>query len=222
MASKAELAILGAGNIGRAMAVGLAARKRFKPKQIILTRRKADHLADLAKQGFQTTSDNLEAIDALEEIEAREKVQLVLMGGFRDGIDAVKALCLGADAAAFGTATIIAGGCIACMQCHVGQCVTGIATQDPNHEKRYQPEVEAQNIHRFFESVRWQIAALTHALGYDDVRSLSRDDLVALTPEAAEINIAGMNRTSSGRPCRRGSKTNRKANVMATPAKANA
>ena len=35
--------------------------------------------------------------------------------------------------------------------------------------------------------MRWQIAAITQALGYDDVRGLSRDDLVALTPEVADI-----------------------------------
>jgi glutamate synthase domain-containing protein 2 len=137
--------------------------------------------------GIPTLAAIVEAIDALKEIGARDKVQIVLMGGFRDGIDAVKALCLGADAAAFGTATIIAGGCIACMQCHVGQCVTGIATQDPEYEKRYKPSLESQNIHRFLESVRWQIAAITDALGHDDVRKLGRDDLVALTPEAAAI-----------------------------------
>jgi len=137
--------------------------------------------------GIPTLAAIVEAIDALKEINARDKVQLVLMGGLRDGIDAVKALCLGADAAAFGTATIIAGGCIACMQCHVGQCVTGIATQDPAHESRYKPSLEAQNIYRFLESVRWQIAAITHALGHADVRQLGRDDLVALTPEAAAI-----------------------------------
>ena len=137
--------------------------------------------------GIPTLPAIIEAIEALEEIGARDKVQLVLMGGLRDGVDAVKALCLGADAAAFGTSVIIAGGCIACMQCHVGQCVTGIATQDPEHEKRYKPENESQNIHRFLESVRWQIAAITDALGYDDVRQLGRDDLVALTPEAAHI-----------------------------------
>jgi glutamate synthase domain-containing protein 2 len=73
------------------------------------------------------------------------------------------------------------------MQCHIGQCVTGIATQDPEHEARYKPEIEARNIHRFLESVRWQIAAITHGLGYTDVGQLSRDDLVALTPEAAAI-----------------------------------
>ena len=137
--------------------------------------------------GIPTLSAIMEALDALEDIGRRQDIELILMGGLRDGIDAVKALCLGADAAAFGTSVIIAGGCIACMQCHVGQCVTGIATQDPEHEKRYIPEIESQNIHRFLESVRWQIAAITNGLGYDNVRQLNRDDLVALTPEAAAI-----------------------------------
>jgi len=137
--------------------------------------------------GIPTLPAIIEAIEALQEIDARDKIQLVLMGGLRDGVDAVKGLCLGADAVAFGTSVIVAGGCISCMQCHIGQCVTGIATQDPEHEKRYQPKVEASNIHRFLESVRWQIAAITQALGYDDVRGLNRDDLVALTPEAADI-----------------------------------
>jgi glutamate synthase domain-containing protein 2 len=137
--------------------------------------------------GIPTISAIMEALDALAEIEARDKIQIVLMGGLRDGVDAAKALALGADAVAFGTSAIIAGGCIACMQCHVGQCVTGIATQDPEHERRYKPEVEAQNIHRFLESVRWQLAAITHGLGHGDVRGLKRDDLVALTREAAAI-----------------------------------
>lgn len=137
--------------------------------------------------GIPTLPAIIEALDALDEIGRRNDIQIVLMGGIRDGIDAVKALCLGADAVALGTSTIIAGGCIACMQCHVGQCVTGIATQDPEHEKRYQPEVEAQNIHRFLESVRWQIAAIAQGLGYNRVTQFNRDDLVALTPEAAEM-----------------------------------
>ena len=124
--------------------------------------------------GIPTLPAIIEALEALDEIGARERIELVLMGGLRDGVDAVKALCLGADAAGFGTSVIIAGGCIACMQCHIGQCVTGIATQDPEHEHRYKPETEARNIHRFLEGVRWQIAAITH-------------DLVALTPEAATM-----------------------------------
>ena len=37
---------------------------------------------------------------------------------------------------------------------------------------------------------------MTHALGYDDVTRLNRDDLVALTPEAAamaRVPLAGTN-----------------------------
>ncbi len=152
--------------------------------------------------GIPTLPAIIEALEALEEIGARERVEIVLMGGLRDGVDAVKALCLGADAVAFGTSVIIAGGCIACMQCHVGQCVTGIATQDRDHEHRYKPETEARNIHRFLEGVRWQIAAITHGLGYPDVKHLSRDDLVALTPEAAEITGLPFEPDQAYRPVR--------------------
>ncbi|MDA1072989.1 MAG: glutamate synthase-related protein, partial [Proteobacteria bacterium] len=137
--------------------------------------------------GIPTLSAICEAERALASIGRRQDIEIVLMGGIRDGVDAVKGLCLGADAIALGTSAIIAGGCIACMQCHVGQCVTGIATQDPEHEKRYKAKVEAQHIYTFLESVRWQIAAITKALGHTSAKQLSRDDLVALTPEAVEI-----------------------------------
>ena len=137
--------------------------------------------------GIPTLAAIIEAEEALAEIGRRDDIEIILMGGMRDGVDAVKGLCLGADAVAFGTSVIIAGGCIACMQCHVGQCVTGIATQDPEPEARYHAEVEAQNIHRFLESVRWQIASITQGLGHTDVRQLSREDLVAVTPDAAAI-----------------------------------
>jgi glutamate synthase domain-containing protein 2 len=136
--------------------------------------------------GIPTLSAIQEARDALTEVGGLD-MPIVLMGGIKDGIDTVKALALGAHAVAVGTSAIIAGGCIACLQCHAGTCVTGIATQDPEHEKRYNIPVEAQNIHHYLESVRWQIAAITHALGYTDPHQVSRDDLVALTPEAAAI-----------------------------------
>ena len=45
---------------------------------------------------------------------------------------------------------------------------------------------EALHIHLYLENVRWQLASIVEGLGYDDFRSLSRDDLVARTPEAAE------------------------------------
>jgi len=141
----------------------------------------------LENVGIPTISAIQEAVDGLNEINADDDMQLVLMGGIKDGVDAVKMMALGAHCVSVGTAAIIAGGCIACMQCHVGTCPVGIATQDPAHESRYDIDRQAQNMHRFFESMRWQMAAITKALGYDDIHRVSRDDLVALTPEVADI-----------------------------------
>jgi len=137
--------------------------------------------------GIPTLAAIQEALDALAEIDATGQLPIVLMGGVKDGVDAAKALALGADAEGVGTSAIIAGGCIACMQCHIGNCVVGIATQDPEHERRYNTPVEAVHIHHFLEAMRWQIAAIADALGYSDVKQLNRDDLVATTPEAAKI-----------------------------------
>lgn len=62
MSSDARLAILGAGNIGRAIATGLAAAGVFDRGEMILTRRNASMLDDLAGEGFQVQSDNLAAV----------------------------------------------------------------------------------------------------------------------------------------------------------------
>jgi glutamate synthase domain-containing protein 2 len=137
--------------------------------------------------GIPTLAAIQEALDALAEIDATGQLPIVLMGGIKDGVDAAKAIALGAHAVAVGTSAIIAGGCIACMQCHIGNCVVGIATQDPEHERRYNTPVEAVHIHHYLEAMRWQIAAITQALGYDEVHQLKRDDLVATSPEAAKI-----------------------------------
>ena len=136
--------------------------------------------------GIPTLPAIIEALDALDELEATG-MPIMLMGGVKDGIDTAKAIALGAHGVALGTSAIIAGGCIACLQCAVGSCVVGIATQDPVFEARYDIDVESWNIHRYLESVRWQLASVVHAHGYGSVYDLSRDDLVALTPEAAAI-----------------------------------
>jgi pyrroline-5-carboxylate reductase len=68
MNEKTKLAIIGTGNIGRAIAVGLIETKRFAPDEIILTRRRVDRLADLASQGFNTTNDNVDALRRADTI----------------------------------------------------------------------------------------------------------------------------------------------------------
>lgn len=68
MAKKHDIAIIGAGNLGIAIAKGIAGAKLAKPKNIYLTRRHIEKLADLKKQKFQVTSDNLEAVKNSEYI----------------------------------------------------------------------------------------------------------------------------------------------------------
>jgi pyrroline-5-carboxylate reductase len=57
-----RLAILGCGNIGSAIARGLARSGRLPAKQIIVTRRKTHLSAHLAKEGFTVQADNLDAV----------------------------------------------------------------------------------------------------------------------------------------------------------------
>jgi glutamate synthase domain-containing protein 2 len=137
--------------------------------------------------GIPTMSAVQEALDGLEEIDAAGKLPIVIMGGIKDGFDAVKAIALGATAVGLGTPTLIAGGCIGCMQCSVGYCPVGAATQAPDHVARYDTQSRAEMIHRYLEAFRWQMASVVGALGYDDIHKMSRDDLVALTPEAATM-----------------------------------
>jgi pyrroline-5-carboxylate reductase len=56
-----KLAILGTGNIGVAIARGLARAELYRPDEIILTRRHPGVLHDLAAEGFRVQQDNADA-----------------------------------------------------------------------------------------------------------------------------------------------------------------
>ncbi len=61
---KAEkIAILGSGNIGLALANGLVKGNYCKADDITLTRRNVQNLADYKAQGFETTSNNIDAVN---------------------------------------------------------------------------------------------------------------------------------------------------------------
>ncbi len=57
-----RIAIIGAGNIGTAIARGLVESERFQPAEITLTRRKTDRLAEFQQRGFQVEGDNRTAV----------------------------------------------------------------------------------------------------------------------------------------------------------------
>lgn len=84
-----RLAILGAGNIGVAIARGLIRAGTRSAGTITLTRRKAAELEPLAMDGFRTTTDNAAAVADADDVlvaVAPAQVQDVL-GDISDGLD---------------------------------------------------------------------------------------------------------------------------------------
>ena len=57
-----KIAVIGAGNIGAAIARGLAVSGLCRPADLILARRRAELLEDFRKEGFGVTADNKAAV----------------------------------------------------------------------------------------------------------------------------------------------------------------
>ncbi|MFI5041754.1 MAG: glutamate synthase large subunit, partial [Acidimicrobiales bacterium] len=67
----------------------------------------------------------------------RDRVRIRVDGGFMTGRDVIVAALLGADEFSFGTAAMIAEGCIMLRACHRDTCTTGVATQRPNLRAKF-------------------------------------------------------------------------------------
>ncbi|RLF22239.1 MAG: FMN-binding glutamate synthase family protein [Thermoprotei archaeon] len=139
------------------------------------------------------------AVRALKDAGVREEVALIALGGFRDGVDAAKALALGADAVALASAIMIAAGCMMCGQCSTGKCPAGICTQDPELRKRIGGgkgiDEATKWIANYMKAVTKEVAQLAAACGHRSVREFNKEDLRAITVEAAAIagvKLAGL------------------------------
>lgn len=145
------------------------------------------------------------AVEALEELGLYRKVQLIVSGGIRTGADVAKALALGADAVSIGQAMLIAMGCNwdlpewekdyrkleteagYCHHCETGLCPAGITTQDPKIEKKLDPDEAAKRVRNYLKTLTLEAQTLARACGKSDVHHLEKEDLVALTLEAAAM-----------------------------------
>jgi glutamate synthase domain-containing protein 2/glutamate synthase domain-containing protein 1/glutamate synthase domain-containing protein 3 len=98
----------------------------------------------------------------------RERVRLRVDGGFKFGRDVVIAALLGADEFGFGTATLLAIGCVMARQCHLNTCPVGIATQDEKLRARFTGNPEM--VMAYFRGVAGEVRERMAALG---IRSLA-------------------------------------------------
>ena len=65
---KEKIAILGGGNIGKAIAKGLLVSGEYKAENLVVTRRNLDRLEDLRDEGIMVTSDNVKAVSGSDVI----------------------------------------------------------------------------------------------------------------------------------------------------------
>ncbi len=162
--------------------------------------------------GIPTLAAVRQAVHALEDLNMKDQVQLIVSGGIRTGADVAKAIAMGADAVSIGQGTLMALGCNremwfdqgqpvdatadyaalgtragACHHCHTGRCPVGITTQDAVLEQRLQPAWGARHLRNYLKTLTMELTTLARACGKQDVHHLEREDLVALTVEAAAM-----------------------------------
>lgn len=115
--------------------------------------------------------------------EHKEDISLVITGGLRTSEDFAKAIAMGADAIAIGTAAMIA---IACQQyrvCNNGMCPVGVGTQDPELRKRFHIEKSSKRLENYFHVVNEELKTFARITGNDDIHNLSNYDIVTTNSE---------------------------------------
>ena len=160
--------------------------------------------------GIPTLAAIPQAVQALQELGLHRTVQLIVSGGIRNGADVAKAMALGADAVAIGTAALIALGDNHPKHAaeyealgsaagfyddfQDGRDPAGISTQDPELAARFDPVEGGRRLANFIRVLTMEAQTIARACGKAHLQHLEPEDLVAISIEAAamaRIPLAG-------------------------------
>nr|MBO2477930.1 glutamate synthase large subunit [Bacillota bacterium] len=118
-----------------------------------------------------------ETQQALLDNNLRHRVGLRVDGGLKSGRDVVIAALLGADEFSFGTAAMIAEGCVMARVCHNNTCPAGVATQRPDLRAKFVGKPE--NVMAYMLFVAQEVREILAGLGYRSLQEIiGRTDLL--------------------------------------------
>ena len=113
----------------------------------------------------------------LIENDLRGRVKLRVDGGIKTGRDVIFGALLGAEEFGFGTALMIAEGCVMARQCHLNTCPVGITTQDPVLIEKYKGKPE--HVIRYLEYLAHETRQFLADMGYKSLDEIiGRTDLI--------------------------------------------
>ncbi len=152
----------------------------------------ASPISSIRYAGIPWEMGLVETHQVLRANNLRDKVRLQTDGGLKTGLDIVKAAILGAESFGFGTAPLIALGCKFLRICHLNNCATGIATQNPflrQHHFKGLPEM----LETYFNFVAEEIRELLASVGARSLEEIiGQTDLLTIVPgiTAKQKNLA--------------------------------
>ena len=118
--------------------------------------------------------------------EHRSDMDLTITGGLRVSSDFAKALAMGANAIAVGTAAMIAAACQQYRICDSGDCPVGVATQDEELRKRLKIEAASKRVENYLRVSTEELKTFARITGHADVHDLNVNDLCTLNSEISD------------------------------------
>jgi glutamate synthase (ferredoxin) len=156
----------------------------------------ASPLSSIKNAGMPWELGLAEAQQVLVENDLRGRVILRVDGGLKSGRDVVLAALLGAEEFGFGTAAVVAAGCVMARQCHLNTCPVGVATQRSDLRARFPGTPEHVISYMLFvaEHVRLILAEmgfrrLADIIGRTDLLELRRDVSI---PKGCQIDLSAI------------------------------